>query len=382
MLDRVIRAARLDAGTSGRCVRGTRLRCAARRSAAALLLAVLAGAAAAAADENLGERIVRGRVYNLDRGEGVPIASATVSFRNLDGSGPGSSGLAVTDVTGSFAFAIVLRSRDIVRLTASAPGFEAFTTSERADQLVARNPAIEIGLGAPAPDRHRVRGSLVGGSGCAQPQAGVQVRLRRAGLTTRSNASGRFHFDDLADDDYVLRVGRLDLELPVSVAGQDQEIQLCIDCPELPSVSPTSARPGAAIRVAGSECAALGAGQLLTIYVDDELVGSTTTGPFGGFTTTVAVPLLTVEGPRRVRVFTEPEAEIASTQIVVLPACAGDCDRDGAVSIAELLRGVALALGTTTLPCPAYGAGPVTIDQLVRAVDNALAGCDQSDDDD
>ena len=74
MLDRVIRAARLDAGTSGRCVRGAGLRCAARRSVAALL-AVLAGAAAAAADENLGERIVRGRVYKLDRGEGVPIAS-------------------------------------------------------------------------------------------------------------------------------------------------------------------------------------------------------------------------------------------------------------------------------------------------------------------
>jgi hypothetical protein len=50
------------------------------------------------------------------------------------------------------------------------------------------------------------------------------------------------------------------------------------------------------------------------------------------------------------------------------------------VTINELLRGVALALGTSTLPCPAYGSAPVTIDQLITAVDRALNGCDQPDD--
>jgi len=40
----------------------------------------------------------------------------------------------------------------------------------------------------------------------------------------------------------------------------------------------------------------------------------------------------------------------------------------------------ALALGTTTLPCPAYGNAAVTIDKLVTAVDRALNGCDQPDD--
>ena len=142
-----------------------------RRFIFILLATVALASTAGADDDNLGQRIVRGRVYNLDRGEGVPIASATISFRNLQGTGPDASGLAVTDVNGSFAFAITLRSRDIVRLTASAPGFEPFTTSERADQLVGRNPAIEIGLGEPSPrPPPRAR----------PPGDGRRLRVRRA----------------------------------------------------------------------------------------------------------------------------------------------------------------------------------------------------------
>ena len=158
----------------------------------------------------------------------------------------------------------------------------------------------------------------------------MQVRLRRAGLTTRSNASGAFHFDGIADGDYILRVGRLDLELPVSVAGQDQEVMFCIDCPELPTVSPGEGRPGSPLRVEGPECAALQPPQLLTVYFDDALVASTESGPFGNFTVDFPVPRDATAGPHRVRVFTEDTGEIASTQFVVQAACPGDCDRDGA----------------------------------------------------
>ena len=353
------------------------------RALASILLTavVVAVAAGVRADENLGERIVRGRVYNLDRGEGVPIASATISFRNLQGSGAGASGLAVSDVNGNFAFTVALRSRDMVRLTASAPGFETFTTSQRADQLVGRNPAIEIGLGeVSSPGHHRVRGRLAMGESCAQAAPDVQVRLRRSGQMTRSNESGAFHFDEIADGDYVLRVGRLDIELPVTVAGADQEIMLCLDCPDLPTLTPESGRPGATVRVDSPECDALAPPQLLTIYFDDTLVASTESGVLGNFAVDFAVPLSATVGPHRVRVFTEGTAEIASTQFEVDAACPGDCDRDGEVTISEVLRGVALALGTTTLQCPAYGAGPVTIDELITAVDRALSGCEQSED--
>jgi hypothetical protein len=331
--------------------------------------------------ETPGESIVSGRVYNLDRGEGVPINRAAITFRNLNRAGAGASGVAVSDVNGDFAFAIVVGSRDMVQLTAGATGFEVFTTSERADQLVGRDPAVEIGLGAPSPGRHRIRGQLVTGAGCALPAADVQVRLRRASLTTRSNASGAFHFDGLVDGDYIVRVGRQDLELPVTVAGQDQEVTFCLDCPELPTVSPDEARPGSTLRVEGPECAALRPKRLLTVYFDDALVASTETDSYGGFEVEVPVPRYATAGPHRVRVFTENAGEIASTQIEVEAGCPGDCDRDGEVTISEVLRGVALALGTPTLPCPAYGEPPVTIDELVRAVDGALNGCDAGEDD-
>jgi hypothetical protein len=218
------------------------------------------------------------------------------------------------------------------------------------------------------------------GDGCAIDAPNVQVRLRRSGQTARSNANGAFHFDDIADGDYILRVGRLDLELPVTVAGQDQEIMFCLDCPELPTLIPQEGRPGSMVRVETPECSALAPPRPLTIYFDDTLVASTETGALGTFAVDFPVPLDAEVGPHRVRVFTEETAEIASTQFVVQEACPGDCNRDGEVTINELLRGVSLALGTATLPCPAYGSAPVTIDQLVTAVDRALNGCEQGED--
>lgn len=61
------------------------------------------------------------------------------------------------------------------------------------------------------------------------------------------------------------------------------------------------------------------------------------------------------------------------------PACGGDCDGDGAVTIDELVRGVALALaGGTPADCAALdrdGDGRIDIGELVAAVGHALAGC-------
>lgn len=57
--------------------------------------------------------------------------------------------------------------------------------------------------------------------------------------------------------------------------------------------------------------------------------------------------------------------------------CAGDCDGDGAVTVAELVGGVAAALGGAP-PCPALdgdGDGRATIGELVAAVNAALGGC-------
>lgn len=61
--------------------------------------------------------------------------------------------------------------------------------------------------------------------------------------------------------------------------------------------------------------------------------------------------------------------------------CAGDCDGDGAVTIAELISGVALALDDApAATCPALdldGDARITVAELIAAVAAALNGCDQ-----
>jgi len=60
-------------------------------------------------------------------------------------------------------------------------------------------------------------------------------------------------------------------------------------------------------------------------------------------------------------------------------ACPGDCDADGRVTIAELIRGVNIALGNAPVSnCPAFdtnGNGLVAINELVAAVNATLNGC-------
>ena len=60
-------------------------------------------------------------------------------------------------------------------------------------------------------------------------------------------------------------------------------------------------------------------------------------------------------------------------------ASVGDCSGTGSVSIADLITGVNIALGTQPIGnCPASdanGDGKVTINELIQAVTNALNGC-------
>ena len=59
--------------------------------------------------------------------------------------------------------------------------------------------------------------------------------------------------------------------------------------------------------------------------------------------------------------------------------CVGDCNGDGTVGIAELIRGVNIALELAALAaCPSFdsdGNGLVSIGELIQAVNNALDGC-------
>jgi hypothetical protein len=61
------------------------------------------------------------------------------------------------------------------------------------------------------------------------------------------------------------------------------------------------------------------------------------------------------------------------------PACVGDCNHDDLLTIDELILGVTMALGTSPVDrCPDFdpgGNGAVSVDELVTAVNDALAGC-------
>ena len=115
-------------------------------------------------------------------------------------------------------------------------------------------------------------------------------------------------------------------------------------------------------------------------------------GVNGAFLPFLTIALSAAPTPTPTVTATAPEPLPTATAVAATPtatrgvaqtptgpaACAGDCDADGAVSIAELIAGVALALGGTAEPCAAMdwdGDGTVGVTDLVRAVASALAGC-------
>jgi hypothetical protein len=74
-----------------------------------------------------------------------------------------------------------------------------------------------------------------------------------------------------------------------------------------------------------------------------------------------------------------PCVAAAPFRAAALDVCVGDCDSNGTVTVDELIRGVAIALGSQPADvCPTFecnGRG-VQIDCLVRAVASALQGCE------
>lgn len=63
--------------------------------------------------------------------------------------------------------------------------------------------------------------------------------------------------------------------------------------------------------------------------------------------------------------------------------CAGDCNGDGTVTVAEVIGGMRLLIHPVQeFQCEALdpnGNGSVTIGELIQAVNNVLYGCPESD---
>lgn len=70
---------------------------------------------------------------------------------------------------------------------------------------------------------------------------------------------------------------------------------------------------------------------------------------------------------------------VLSRPATAQPACIGDCNGDGAVTVDEVITMVNIALGTAEVgACPAGdgdSSGDITVDEIVTGVTNALEGC-------
>jgi hypothetical protein len=84
------------------------------------------------------------------------------------------------------------------------------------------------------------------------------------------------------------------------------------------------------------------------------------------------------DGMVDVAVGSDPLLVIWKHLVIVPPACVGDCNGDGEVTIDELIVGVNIALDTEEpSACPAFDTdadGTVTVDELIRGVGVALEG--------
>jgi hypothetical protein len=75
----------------------------------------------------------------------------------------------------------------------------------------------------------------------------------------------------------------------------------------------------------------------------------------------------------------DPDVFFASRPIASTPACIGDCDGDGNVTVDEVTTMVSVALGSADIAdCAAGdadGDGMITVDEILTATGNALDGC-------
>jgi hypothetical protein len=98
------------------------------------------------------------------------------------------------------------------------------------------------------------------------------------------------------------------------------------------------------------------------------------TGAGGG------LPVTAIGGTIVIANFTPPPTPPVSPTPV--PSCLGDCNADGSVTMDELVRGVAIAVGSVRLTeCPTWDLsrdGMLSISELISAVKNALQGCERT----
>ena len=280
---------------------------------------------------DLGVKLVTGRVHDASQGPAVGIAGATVETFGED---------VETDAGGDFALELFLRDTDLVRLRVTAAGFGAFEHYYRGLDLWFGGP-LAIGL-LPLSGSVEVLPAVAESLPCegdaevvlrnSEPLGGAPLTIT-AILPSNSYSQGDYG-----------RGFTWDLEaitLPLTLAPGEQ-----MAFPVHYSAAGQMHPSRLTVHLASTASESLGYGV-----------------PYRGEIAACGSPT--------------PTPTVTPTR-AQSPACAGDCDGDGAVTIAELVLGVALALGQAASGCQSAdldASGTVVVGELIAAVRAALDGC-------
>jgi hypothetical protein len=221
---------------------------------------------------------------------------------------------------------------------------------------------------------------------CAGALVDELVVLEPLGIEAITDADGIVEFTGVDPGTYVVhlaapcRSGSCWDDVEVTLGQADLFVDLCAPvCGTQVFVSPERGEPGTTVTVEGA-CQSIHSGGRVDFHLGPIAVASGIGMTGGDYVQTFTVPFVP-NGLYTVQAAGGGGALAASGAFEVIgdhAVCAGDCDGDQVVEIAELIRSVGIALGTVGgSSCPVFDDG-AEISDLVRAVRAALDGCSPS----
>lgn len=212
------------------------------------------------------------------------------------------------------------------------------------------------------------------------PGSAITVQLSPSDRTTTVDATGAFRFEDVPDGDYVVTA---EPECQPSeytsdsvyVRGADAYSRLFWrSCPVRVVVTVSEDRQTLEI---DGRCYYIHSGAWATVSIDDAVVGTVNGETSGAYHATIDIGGLAI-GSHVLHIET-PTQQIGYGVFQLDPApCAGDCDGDERVTVAELIYGVARAIGEQIGGCDRLdvdGSGTIDIAELVQGTAALLSGC-------
>jgi hypothetical protein len=174
------------------------------------------------------------------------------------------------------------------------------------------------------PAAHRISGHVAMSPFCELAAPDVSVELRPAVGSVVTAADGTFAFEGVADGEYELVFDSAAFIYSLTVAGRDENVGFCLDCPTSLQLDPRRGAAGATIQVSGGPCYALHSGRTPRLFFDDVLVAMFAGSQSGDYHGTFVVPLDAAPGPHTLRLpragdFPNAGGEIATAQFIVLP---------------------------------------------------------------